>query len=101
MIQEVKNAWIVPIPQIPDNSFNFSFNVTLNGSQYTYVFKFYGGLWHLWAYFPDLTIREAGIFPKDVNWSAYDDFGLLIKTTLDSIGQNDLGKITLYLVEWK
>ncbi len=98
--KRVINAWIVPIPDLPVNPYNFFVNVNINSQNYVFTFMFYGERWHLWVTFPDNTRREAGIFPNVTSWTGYTDFGLTIATTLAEIGQNDLQKLTIYLVEW-
>jgi hypothetical protein len=99
-LKRITKAELIPLPQVPDGTFNFTFVATISGDQYTVVFKFYQDRWSAWFTFPDGSTRQAGIFPGDFSWTGYDDFGLYIFTPQAVIGQNDLGNISVYMVRW-
>lgn len=100
LLKPISQAFLIPIPVIPDGSFNFTFTATVNKVQYPVVFKFYEDVWHVWFTFPDTSVRRAGVFSGDISWSGYEDFGLYVFSTLDSIGQNDLGNVAFYFLVW-
>ncbi len=99
-IHPIKNAYLIPLPTIQGAVYNLQFNFRLNQDVYTINLKFYSDSWHCWVTFPDLSIREAGFYPNDVSWTAYDDYGLFINTDLPSITQTDLNKVSIYLLAW-
>lgn len=99
-LYSISNAWLVPIPQSDSVPVNFQFPIKINNTTYQAVFKWYANMWNCWVTFSESDIRQAGIFPGCISWSAYDDFGLFVKTDLDVIGQLDLPNIQLYFLQW-
>ncbi len=95
----IKELYQVFLPQLEADTAGFSFIAKVKGNSYTFTFK-YGINWNATVSFPDSTKRDAMLSPNMTNWSSYTDFGLFCKTDLMGIGQNDLSKVSLYMVEW-
>jgi hypothetical protein len=88
-------SWIVGIPNLPANPVNFIFSTGLPSGKWTFRFMWFLGVWNLWVALPTGEIRQAGVYPNVASWTGFNDYYLNFVTTLDSIGQNDLGNVTL------
>jgi hypothetical protein len=95
----IKEMYSIPLPQTEDGTYRFTFKASVKSVEYTFTF-IYTGQWNVTVLFPYGKNRQAVLYPNVTNWSSYTDFGLVANTILDNIGQNDLSKITLYMVEW-
>lgn len=88
-------AWIVGIPNLPANPVNFSFTTNLPSGKWTFRWQWFLDVWNLWVTLPSGEVRQAGVYPNAISWTGFRDYYLQFITTLDSIGQNDLNRITM------
>jgi len=101
-------SYAVPIPNIPDNSFNFKFNVTLPDGIHNFTFNWIwynpeGGLQNAWYFtdqMPNGNVRSGRVSPNCCNWQASTDMGIYFKSSLNNVGQNDLGSVSMYALYW-
>jgi hypothetical protein len=102
------NTYAIMIPQVPNNSFNFTFNVLLPDGLHKFTFNWIwynpeGGIqdtWYLSDNRPDGTVRLGAIYPDAVLWSQSPDMGIYFSSSLLRIGQNDLSKISMFALYW-
>ncbi len=95
-----KTLYAIPIPQASDMPYSMLFSSRIEGDTYTFLFRWINGAWALFVTLPNGEIRNASTVPGVVSWSAYPDYGLYIDSTLTTVGQNDLGNISLYWIVW-
>jgi hypothetical protein len=101
-------AYSVPFPSIPDNSYNFSFLVNGPDGLYTFYFNYNkndvegntSDSWYFTAILPSGEVRWGRLNPNAIIWSGHTDVSLYFETSLTSIGQNDLGSISMFMYYW-
>jgi len=93
-------AYAIPIPAAGVDPSSMLFSSRVAGTVYTFLFRWVNDAWILSVTFPDDSVRLASTVPGVVSWSAYPDYGLVIDSTMATIGQNDLASISLYWIEW-
>jgi len=98
--KQISTIYQIPIPNIQNGTFRFKFNVRISGNSYIF-YLWYSTAWYISVTFPDTSIRTAAMIPNVTQWAGFSDYGLYPSTNLNSIGHNDLGSISLYMVAWK
>lgn len=95
MIYPPSKAWIVGIPNLPDNPVNFEFSTNLPPGKFNFRFMWFNSVWNIWVTLPSGEIRQAGPYSNTLSWTGFFDYYFSMVSTLDSIGQNDLSKVTM------
>lgn len=99
MIYPASKAYQVAIPFLSQNPFNFAFASDLPQGRFSFVFKWFKGVWNIWVTLPTGEIRQAGGYPNTVSWTGFKDYYFRLITTLDSIGQNDLNNVKMVVYQ--
>lgn len=97
--KQISNVYEVPIPSVPDGTYRFQFNVRIGADNYLF-YMWYNNRWYVAITFPSGHIRTAAILPNATQWTSYPDYGVYPFTTFDTINQNDLKNVSLYMVKW-
>jgi len=92
-------AWKVSLPQLPPGPVNFVFTTTLPPGQFGFKFMWFNDVWNIWITLPTGEIRQAGGYPNAVSWTGFLDYYFQLVTSLDVIGQNDLGNVTMMVYQ--
>jgi len=90
------------MPELGEDPQAFKFQVKTNDGTFelSYRWDTIRELWLLYVTLPDGTIRQAGIFPNDISWTPWSDFGFYVEANSNGIGQNDLLNVNQYIVVW-
>jgi hypothetical protein len=96
----VKAKYIVPIPVMPDNTTAFNFDCNIPSGRFHFDFRWneFKNGWSMYVTIPGGEIRQAGVWPNVISWSQYCDFSIQTITDMDSIGINDLDRVSMYLL---
>jgi len=102
------NPYSCPIPQIPQNAYNFNMTVNAPDGIYTYYFTYIGtnveGVaepnWYFTCTLPSGVIRWGKVNPNAICWSQSPDVGVVFITSLSTIGQNDFVNLQMYNLYW-
>lgn len=89
----------IALPAVDESVDQFSFSVPLRRVTLNFVFKWLDDIWRAFCYFPDGSIREAGVFPRSVNWKGFSDYRCIFMTEYDAIDKTNIAATRFYLVE--
>jgi hypothetical protein len=100
-MKTITQAWQIPIPSdIPADAVNFTFSTAIKGIMWQFSFKWMIDHWAVFVLDANGVGREAAVFPSNVAWWGFDDYGVAFKSDLDSIGLTDLAYMSMYVLEW-
>lgn len=101
-MKSIQTAYLISMPDTGIDPQVFKFQVKTASGNFNLSFRWDVNQtqWIVYATLPDLTIRQVGWWPGSVSWTAWVDFGFYIQTTLETIGQNDLSKVSPYILVW-
>lgn len=91
----------IQLPVVEENTFNFTFESLLRDGLFTFQFRYFKNNWHIKVVTNSSEVRSAATFINVPFWMGHNDFSLLFSSSLKSIGQNDLDKVSMYMVYWK
>jgi hypothetical protein len=94
----VKTYYKIDLPATTPG-LNFSFIAKVAGESITLAFK-WTDKWNITATMTDGSTRFAGLYPNVMNWTGYTDYGLVGYTALESVGYDDLPKVSMFMVAW-
>jgi len=103
MAKSIQTAYRLSMPDvIGENPQAFKFQAKTGHGTFGFGYRWdtIREIWLLYVTLPSGVIRQAGIFPNDISWTPWDDFGFYVESNADSIGQNDLNKINQYILVW-
>ena len=102
MFRPIDVAYMISLPDIGTDPFSFSYNVKTPSGNFNlrYRWNTENLTWAVFITMPDGSVRQSGIFPNNVNWTAYPDFGFATLSDQASIGQNDLLNVQHYIIVW-
>lgn len=98
-MQTIETKELIPFPS-GDVAANFKFDCSTTLGNFTFHFKWLNDRWNLWVTLPSGEVRQAGVYPGVMSWSEFNDYGLIIKTNMESIDFNSLFATEMYLVKW-
>lgn len=98
-MQTEKQRELIPFPT-SEPADNFQFNCAAEAGLFSFHFKWLNDKWNLWVTLPDGTVRQAGTEPGVISWSEFDDFGLVIKSDMETIDKSSLFLTEMYLITW-
>lgn len=99
-MKTVTETYTVSWPEI-DICDNFKFSTSINSETFEFRFKWLNDRWNCWVTLPDGTVRDAGVYPNVVNWTGYNDYGLIFSTDLADFNYNNLFLGTLVVAIWE
>lgn len=99
MVRTPSASWKVALPEIAMGTFNFVFTTTLPFGELGFKFMWFNQVWNIWVTLPTGEIRAMGGYPQAVGWTGFLDYYVQLVTTLESIGQDDLGQVTLMVYQ--
>lgn len=88
-------AWQVNLPDVGQDPVNFVFTTTLPDGEFSFKFMWFDSKWNAWVTLPSGEIRGSGVSPNTLSWTGFYDYYIQFLTTLESITQNDLSKVTM------
>ena len=92
----------VALPVVPTNTYSFTFTSVIAGSGWSFTFLFINNNWVCYATPPGgLAVREARVDNKNLNWSGFPDFGCFFNLSVIPTGLNDIGTVSMYIVDWR
>lgn len=101
MPKPVAASYLVNYPSIDPLTVAFSFQSQTPAGNFSFEFRFLGGVWNGWATLPSGEVRPFGCVPDVVDWTGFLDFGIVIVSGLPALGQGDLvASSSLYLIAW-
>lgn len=89
----------IAIPEVKSNIDQFSFSVPLRTATLEFVFKWIDSIWRAFCYFPDGSVREAGVFPNAMNWEGFSDYKCVFVTDYEAIDKDNIASVSMFLVE--
>ena len=95
-----KTAYAVPLPVAGVNPYSLQFTAKIAGNVYGFLFQWVNNAWILSVTIADGSVRLASTVPGVTAWTAYPDYGLVLMSTLTTLGQNDLASVSMYWIVW-
>lgn len=99
-MREIKQAELIPWPE-SDITDNFEFEAIASAGTFVFKFKWLNDRWNLWVTLPDGTVKQAGTVPEIISWTGSNDYGLILKSSLDFLDYNSLFMAGMYLITWQ
>lgn len=99
-MQSTKQIEIIPWPSIEVQE-NFQFEAVTSGGNFIFQFKWLNDKWYLWVTLPTGEVRQASVYPNVISWSGFNDYGLMIQSSMESIDYSSLFLAEIYLLTWQ
>lgn len=102
------NVYQITMPPITTNTFNWYFTVAMPDGTYTFNFMWTGidveggtnSGWYFYYTSPKNIVNNGRVSPNAINFSQSSDIGMVWTSSLQSIGQNDLGSTQMFMLYW-
>lgn len=97
----VKASYKVNLPSVASGTYSFSFTSDVpNVGRIGFTFRFLNNQWNGWAALPSGEVRQFGCIPDVIDWTAFSDYGIVLDSSLPSLGLNDMGSASMFLIVW-